>query len=73
MSQWVNKSLSVEHALVFTLDYSTTSICMYILFSAVCQAFNVFGLATNIINIIIFAKQGFKDSINVSLLGMPLA
>lgn len=42
----------------------------WIIFSIVCQSIVIFGIITNIINIICFVKQGFKDSVNVSLLGM---
>lgn len=34
-----------------------------------CQLICVFGIATNIINIVCFIKQGFNDPVNVSLLG----
>lgn len=45
-------------------------VCTWVLYSVVCQIINIFGIVTNIINILCFVKQGFKDSINVSLLGM---
>lgn len=41
-----------------------------VVYSFVCQAIDVFGVVTNVINIVCFAKQGFKDPINISLLGM---
>ncbi|CAG5130212.1 unnamed protein product, partial [Candidula unifasciata] len=44
-------------------------ICQWIIYTVVCQFIDVFGIATNIINIICFIKQGFKDSVNISLLG----
>ncbi|CAG5120665.1 unnamed protein product, partial [Candidula unifasciata] len=34
---------------------------------------SLFGTGANIINITIFIRQGFKDSINVSLLGLAVA
>lgn len=37
--------------------------------TALCQSIVVFGIVTNIINIICFVKQGFKDQINISLSG----
>lgn len=42
----------------------------WFVYGAVCPALDVFGIFTNIINIICFIKQGFQDSVNVSLFGM---
>lgn len=41
-------------------------------FAIICEFIDVIGSAANIINIICFCKQGFKDSVNISLLGMYL-
>lgn len=38
------------------------------IYSVVCQDIDVFGITTNIVNVIGFTKQGFKDTINISLL-----
>lgn len=46
------------------------TIAMYFIYTVMCQTVNIFGTVTNIINIICFVKQGFKDSINITLLGM---
>lgn len=40
----------------------------WIVYSVVCQAIDIFGIATNIVNIIVFVKQGFNDYVNISLL-----
>jgi hypothetical protein len=53
----------------FILSHDVIVICYWIIFTAVCQTISVFGVGTNIINVICFVKQGFKDSVNVSLLG----
>lgn len=45
-------------------------ILLWFLFTFICQVIDIFGASTNIINIICFIKQGFKDPVNVSLLGM---
>ncbi|CAL1541310.1 unnamed protein product, partial [Lymnaea stagnalis] len=42
-------------------------------FAIVCQVMDIFGTATNIINIIVFLKQGFKDSVNVSLFALAVS
>ncbi|XP_012946436.2 adenosine receptor A1-like [Aplysia californica] len=34
---------------------------------------SLFGVASNIINIVVFAKQGFQDSMNISLMGLAVA
>lgn len=49
---------------------TTLLIFTLVVFSTLCQAVNVFGIVTNSINIVCFVKQGFKESINVSLLGI---
>lgn len=41
----------------------------WVVFTAVCNVVDVFGVGANIINIICFVKLGFKDPANVSLLG----
>lgn len=38
-------------------------------FAILCEFIDVVGSGTNIINIICFCKQGFQDSMNISLLG----
>ncbi|XP_005109669.3 N-formyl peptide receptor 2 [Aplysia californica] len=34
---------------------------------------SLFGVASNIVNIVVFAKQGFQDSTNISLLGLAVS
>lgn len=63
--------LSIEEQ---TLDESGISdtameIILWIIFDVVCMTFNIFGIVTNVVNIICFAKQGFQDSVNISLFG----
>lgn len=48
----------------------TMRVFNWVVFSVVCQMINIFGIATNVINIVCFVRQGFKDSVNVSLLGL---
>lgn len=38
-------------------------------YSLLCEFIDIFGTLTNIVNIICFVKLGFKDPVNVSLLG----
>lgn len=42
-------------------------------FVAICGVFSVFGICANIINIVIFVKQGIHNSINIGLLGLAIA
>lgn len=72
MSVMVNQSQLAGYGLEFAIDDATTIFCIRILYTAMCQMINMFGITTNIINIICFVKQGFKDVINISLLGMQL-
>lgn len=53
-------------------DGQTIQIFSWVMFAVVCQAVDAFGVVTNIINIVCFVKQGFKEPINVSLLGKIL-
>ncbi|BFZ12431.1 hypothetical protein BsWGS_15470 [Bradybaena similaris] len=56
-----------------TSSYTAVMIFQVITYSVVCQLVDVVGVSTNIINIICFIKQGFKDPVNVSLLGLAVA
>lgn len=42
----------------------------WIVWAVLAQIVVVFGVISNIINVVCFVKQGFKDSINVSLTGV---
>lgn len=54
----------------FNLTPRITDICHWIIYLGLCQVICVFGILTNMINIICFLKQGFKDPVNISLLGI---
>lgn len=40
------------------------------LVTGICPPIAVFGVVANIINIICFVKQGFRDPVNISFVGM---
>ncbi|XP_005089798.1 adenosine receptor A1-like [Aplysia californica] len=42
-------------------------------FVLICGLGSLTGLVTNVINIVVFAKQGFHDSVNVSLMGLAVS
>lgn len=35
----------------------------------ICGVISLFGIGANVANIVVFVRQGFKDSVNISLLG----
>lgn len=51
------------------LSPAVVSILNWILLSGLCQGIAVFGTCANLVNIACFIKQGFKDSVDVSLFG----
>lgn len=44
-------------------------IFQWVFFTIICELIDIFGVAANIINITCFFRMGFKDTINISLLG----
>ncbi|XP_059169398.1 allatostatin-A receptor-like [Physella acuta] len=42
-------------------------------FAVICQLMDIFGTCTNIVNVVVFVKQGFKDSVNVSLMALAVS
>ncbi|RUS71570.1 hypothetical protein EGW08_020663 [Elysia chlorotica] len=48
-------------------------IILYFTLLGVCPVVGLFGIIANIINIIIFIRNGFTESINVSLLGLAIS
>ncbi|CAL1531906.1 unnamed protein product [Lymnaea stagnalis] len=40
---------------------------------SLCGAISLFGIAGNILNIIVFRKQGYADTTNISLMGLTIA
>jgi hypothetical protein len=38
-------------------------------FIILCNIISLFGIGSNVANICVFVRQGFKDSINISLMG----
>ncbi|KAK3777839.1 hypothetical protein RRG08_038087 [Elysia crispata] len=52
---------------------SDTDIILYISLLGVCPVIGLCGIIANIINIIIFIRNGFTESINVSLFGLAIS
>lgn len=71
MSQIGNISKQENYATTFINDNLVLQISTYVLFTALCQLICIFGVVTNSINIVCFVKQGIKDPINVSFIGIP--
>lgn len=51
------------------ISFINITLFNWIVFATLVQIFAVFGVISNVVNIVCFIKQGFKDSINVSLTG----
>ncbi|BFZ07960.1 hypothetical protein BsWGS_10999 [Bradybaena similaris] len=51
----------------------TLLVFQWIAYCVVCQVINMLGVISNIINIACFIKQGFKESVNISLLGLAVS
>lgn len=51
------------------LSPQIVSILNWILLAVLCQAIAIFGVCANVINTVCFIKQGFEDSVDVSLFG----
>ncbi|CAG5120768.1 unnamed protein product, partial [Candidula unifasciata] len=56
------------HTSFVLISGSFISIFRWISYSIVCNVIDVFGTVTNILNIVCFVRQGFQDSVNISLL-----
>lgn len=50
------------------LDDASIIIFLWVI-TLLCLTITMFGLGTNVVNIICFVKQGFKDPVHVSLMG----
>lgn len=61
--------VDVHTDILIISDYAML-IYTWVVYAVFCQIINIFGIITNIINIVCFAKQGFKDSVNISFVGM---
>ncbi|XP_005092881.1 uncharacterized protein LOC101858474 [Aplysia californica] len=63
--------LDVGH--VKLVDDHTYNIFTLVFYVAVMGTVSFFGIIFNVINMIVFKKQGFKDNVNVTLFGMALS
>ncbi|CAG5120766.1 unnamed protein product [Candidula unifasciata] len=55
------------------LSDEASVIVQWVILAVTCQIINIFGTVTNIINILCFTKQGFRDPVNVSFLGLAIS
>lgn len=69
MSEFKNGSVYTDTSEPDIISDAALSIYMTVVYTVICQLLNIFGIVTNMINIVCFIQQGFKDPINVSLLG----
>lgn len=62
-----------ESASIGEWDLATDDLRLYfqiVNFVFICEILDLFGTGTNIVNIICFVKQGLKDPVNISFLGI---
>lgn len=52
------------------LDHNVVVIFHWVVFGVLNQMVDLFGIVTNIMNIICFFKQGFAEPVNVSFVGI---
>uniref|UniRef100_A0A0B6ZHU5 G-protein coupled receptors family 1 profile domain-containing protein n=1 Tax=Arion vulgaris TaxID=1028688 RepID=A0A0B6ZHU5_9EUPU len=72
----VDFAVNGKDKLTFSVSIINDQIYLMIMFinmGIICQTFTVFGTVNNVINIIIFIRQGFSDTINISLLALAIS
>uniref|UniRef100_A0A2C9L920 G-protein coupled receptors family 1 profile domain-containing protein n=1 Tax=Biomphalaria glabrata TaxID=6526 RepID=A0A2C9L920_BIOGL len=55
------------------IDDETLRIIILVQYCTISTIINICGIASNIVNIIVFFKQGFKEAMNISLVGLALS
>jgi hypothetical protein len=67
-----NKVKNSDNILAF-LSVEGKKIFACVNFIAICDIVAIFGITANIINIIIFYKQGFSTTVNIAFLGLAIS
>lgn len=65
----IDTSLTISPLVSDQLNYIMTIVNYVVL----CTGVSLFGIATNTINILVFLRQGFKETITISFLGMAIS
>lgn len=75
ISNWTAEitSLDVNRETDALISNNALLVFNYVMLAVVCQIIAVFGVGGNIINVFCFVKHGFKESVNVSLLGIYIS
>lgn len=68
-----NVSNSGDTAGGFTINDIALHIYIWVVYIGLCETINIFVIVTNVINMACFVKQGFGESVNVSLFGTNIA
>ncbi|GFO08207.1 transposase [Plakobranchus ocellatus] len=55
------------------MSYELSQIFQIIFYCIVGGSINLMGTVTNVLNIMVFCRQGFRESINVSLCGLAVS
>ncbi|CAL1538359.1 unnamed protein product, partial [Lymnaea stagnalis] len=58
---------------VFVIGNDVVEFVILLNIAVISPVISIFGIASNIINIIVFARHGFKDSVNVSLVALAVS
>ncbi|BFZ03208.1 hypothetical protein BsWGS_06247 [Bradybaena similaris] len=64
---------SQHNQVVDPVSKEVREVVQLVTYVSLCGIISLFGIGANIANIVVFMKQGFKDSINISLLGLAVA
>lgn len=72
--QWLSDNSSIEDVELSDLYISEEleRIFTWVVYGVLCQLIGIFGIVTNVINIICFIKQDFKSTVNINLLGKKI-
>lgn len=68
----ITSVISYETIIVNLVSDADLIMFNWVVLAVLLQVIDVFGITTNAINIICFARQGFDDPINISLIGKIL-
>lgn len=67
------RSVDYQHKLQPIITYELRTICEVVNCVIICNILGIFGIVSNIINIIIFTRQGFGSGMNISFFGLTIS
>lgn len=69
----LNGVKGTDSPISLTVTHEMYLFIMFITLGIICQAIVVFGVITNVLNIIVFIREGFSEAVNISLLALTLS